>query len=254
MPSITSWRSWAEVLTSDAVTELADRLGHGFAEPGPLLLALTHRSWCAEPGQPESNERLEFLGDAVLGVIVTDHLFTTHPEMPEGLLAKVRAAVVSEPTLASIAADLGVGVALRLGKGEDASGGRAKASILSDAMEAIIGAVYVDGGLDAAREVVLGLFGSSIDVAAREPGDGDAKSQLQELTARRFGVAPVYELGAEGPDHEKRFSARVSIDGTVVGEGGGRSKKGAEQAAARAALDHLSTVTVPDHESGQHDA
>lgn len=249
-----SWRSWAEVLSSDAVTALVDRLGHGFSEPGPLLLALTHRSWCSETGHPASNERLEFLGDAVLGVIVTDHLFTSHPEMPEGLLAKVRASVVSEPTLARVAADLGVGDALRLGKGEDASGGRAKASILSDAMEAIIGAVYVDGGIAAAREVVLGLFAGPIESAAEEPGDGDSKSQLQELTARRFSSAPVYELGAEGPDHEKRFFARVSIDGDVIGEGEGRSKKGAEQAAARAALDHLSTVTVPNHESGQHDA
>ena len=250
----TSWRSWAEVLTPETVTELSDRLGHGFADPGPLLLALTHRSWCAETGHRESNERLEFLGDAVLGVIVTDHLFTTHPEMPEGHLAKVRSAVVSEPTLAAVAADLGVGAALRLGKGEDASGGRSKASILSDALEAIIGAVYVDGGLDAARDVVLGLFGASIDTAAQEPGDGDSKSQLQELAARRFAAAPVYDLGAEGPDHEKRFFARVSVDGSVVGQGEGRSKKAAEQAAARAALAHLSSVTVPEHESGQRDA
>jgi ribonuclease-3 len=250
----TSWQSWAEVLSSNAVTALVDRLGYGFSEPGPLLLALTHRSWCAETGHTASNERLEFLGDAVLGVIVTDHLFTSHPEMPEGLLAKVRSAVVSEPTLAKVAADLGVGPALRLGKGEDASGGRSKASILSDALEAIIGAVFVDGGIDAARQLVLGLFEAPIAAAAEEPGDGDFKSQLQELTAQRFSTAPVYELGAEGPDHEKRFFARVSVDGNVIGEGDGRSKKGAEQAAAQAALDHLLTVTVPNHESGQHDA
>jgi ribonuclease-3 len=252
--SITSWRSWAEVLSAEAVAALIDRLGYGFSEPGPLLLALTHRSWCSETGNLASNERLEFLGDAVLGVIVTDHLFTGHPEMPEGLLAKVRAAVVSEPTLALIAADLGVGEALRLGKGEAASGGRSKASILSDAMEAIIGAVYVDGGIDAARDVVLRLFVDSIETAAEDPGDGDFKSQLQELTARRFSSAPVYELGAEGPDHEKRFFARVLVDGNVIGEGEGRSKKGAEQVAARAALTYLSTVTVPNHESGQQHA
>jgi len=233
---------------------LVERLGYGFSDPGPLTLALTHRSWCYETGHTASNERLEFLGDAVLGVVVTDYLFTTHPEMPEGLLAKVRSAVVSEPTLAKIAGDLGVGEAVRLGKGEDASGGRSKASILSDALEAIIGAVYVDGGIDAAQNVVLGLFGASIAAAAEEPGDGDFKSQLQELTAQRFSAAPVYELGAEGPDHEKRFSARVSIDGNVIGEGEGRSKKVAEQAAAQAALDYLSTVSVPNHESGQHDA
>lgn len=252
--STTSWRSWAEVLSSDAVAALVEHLGYGFSEPGPLLLALTHRSWCSETGHAASNERLEFLGDAVLGLIVTDHLFSTHPEMPEGLLAKVRAAVVSEPTLAQVAAELGVGDALRLGKGEAASGGRGKASILSDAMEAIIGAVYVDGGIDAARKVVLGLFVDSIDAAAEDPGEGDFKSQLQELTARRFSAAPVYELGAEGPDHEKRFFAQVSVDGNVIGRGEGRSKKGSEQAAARAALIHLSTVTVPSHESGQQDA
>ena len=112
----TSWRSWAEVLTPDAVTELADRLGHGFTEPGPLLLALTHRSWCAETGHPESNERLEFLGDAVLGVIVTDHLVTAHPEMPEGQLAKMRSAIVNAQSLAVIARDSGVGEYLLLGR------------------------------------------------------------------------------------------------------------------------------------------
>lgn len=254
MLSTTSWRNWVEILSTEAVSELVERLGYGFSEPGPLLLALTHRSWCSETGHAASNERLEFLGDAVLGVIVTDHLFSTHPEMPEGQLAKVRAAVVSEPTLAQVAADLGVGEALRLGKGEAASGGRSKASILSDAMEAIIGAVYVDGGIDAARNVVLRLFLGPIEAAAEDPGDGDFKSQLQELTARRFSSAPVYELGAEGPDHEKRFFARVSVDGNVVGEGEGRSKKGAEQAAAHAALNYLSTVTVPNHESGQPNA
>ncbi|MEX1217955.1 MAG: ribonuclease III [Acidimicrobiales bacterium] len=251
---ITSWQSWAEVLSPDAVTALVSRLGYGFSEPGPLLLALTHRSWCSETGHAASNERLEFLGDAVLGLIVTDYLFTTHPEMPEGLLAKVRSAVVSEPTLAVVAAELGVGAALRLGKGEDASGGRMKASILSDALEAIIGAVYVDGGIDAARALVLRLFAAPIETAAEEPGDGDFKSQLQELTARRFASAPIYELGAEGPDHEKRFFARVLVDGNVIGEGDGRSKKVAEQAAAHAALNHLSTITVPNHESGQQHA
>jgi ribonuclease-3 len=239
--STTSSPSWAESLSADATAALIDRLGHHFAEPGPILLALTHRSWCAENPGTASNERLEFLGDAVLGLVVTDHLFTTHPEMPEGSLAKVRAAVVSEPTLAEVAVELGVGEAVRLGKGEAASGGRAKASILSDALEAIIGAVYV----------ILEVFGARIDAAAEGPGGGDFKSQLQELAAREFESAPVYELGDEGPDHEKRFFARVLIDGSVVGEGEGRSKKVAEQAAAGAALARLSSVTVPAHENEQ---
>ena len=254
MRSITSCRSWAEPLSPDAVSALADRLGHSFADAAPLVLALTHRSWCAEHGEPHSNERLEFLGDSVLGVVVTDHLFSSHPELPEGSLAKIRSVVVSEPTLAAVAADLGVGDALRLGKGEDASGGRSKPSILSDAMEAIIGAVYVDGGIEAARAVVLPLLGERMEAAAAVPGGGDHKSELQELAAHRGAPAPVYEVDDDGPDHDKRFFATVSIDGVVVGSGEGRSKKSAEQQAAQVALRHLAAVTVPDHESGRDHA
>lgn len=190
----------------------------------------------------------------MLGIVVTDRLFTAHPELSEGSLAKIRAAVVNESALASVAASLGVGAALRLGKGEDASGGRTKSSILADAMEAIIGAVYVDGGIDAASAVVLPLFAPLMDAAAAEPGGGDHKSELQEVAARRGSTAPVYEIGDEGPDHDKRFFARVLVDGDVVGEGEGRSKKGAEQEAARAALQRLAAVTVPDHESGRDHA
>lgn len=246
MPSITSSPSWADSLTTDPLSGLLDQLGHRFIDPAPLLLALTHRSWCAENAGSRSNERLEFLGDAVLGLVVTDHIFSAHPEMPEGSLAKLRAAVVSEPTLAAVAAELGVGPCLRLGKGEASSGGREKASILSDAMEAIIGAVYVDGGLDAARPVVLDLLGDRIISEAVGPGSADYKSQLQEILARRNEGAPVYELSDEGPDHDKRFFARVRVDGSVIGEGEGRSKKLAEQAAARAAFIRLSPVSVPD--------
>jgi ribonuclease-3 len=204
-----------------------------------MVLALTHRSWCAEHPGEASNERLEFLGDAVLGLVVTDHIFTRHPEMPEGSLAKLRAAVVSAPTLAEVASELGVGDALRLGKGEDASGGRAKASILADAMEAVIGAVYVDGGLDPARRLVLELLGDRIDdevAGPGGPGGADHKTQLQELAARRFDGAPAYEVTDEGPDHEKRFFALVRVGDRELGRGEGRSKKLAEQAAAGAAL------------------
>ncbi|NCY15530.1 MAG: ribonuclease III [Actinobacteria bacterium] len=251
-PSITSSPSWADSLTTEPLSALLDQLGHHFTDPAPLLLALTHRSWCAENAGSRSNERLEFLGDAVLGLIVTDHIFTAHPEMPEGSLAKLRAAVVSEPTLAAVAAELGVGACLRLGKGESASGGREKASILSDAMEAIIGAVYVDGGLDAARPVVLDLFGDRISIEAIGPGSADFKSQLQEILARRSEGAPVYELSDEGPDHDKRFFARVHVDGLVIGEGEGRSKKLAEQAAAQAAFMRLTSVPVPDGHRDDH--
>ena len=201
-----------------------------------MVLALTHRSWCAENAGEASNERLEFLGDAVLGLVVTDHIFTAHPEMPEGSLAKLRAAV---------AAELGVGDALRLGKGEDASGGREKASILSDAMEAVIGAVYVDGGLAAARRLVLDLLSDRIEgvvAGPGGPGGADHKTQLQELVARRFETAPSYDVVDDGPDHEKRFFATVRVGDGVVGRGEGRSKKLAEQAAAGAALAHLATT------------
>lgn len=182
----------------------------------------------------------------MLGLVVTDHIFTEHPEMPEGSLAKLRAAVVSAPTLAEVAADLDLGPALRLGKGEDASGGRAKPSILADATEAVIGAVYLDGGLDAARGVVLDLLVDRIAAEAAEgPGGADHKTQLQELAARRFEELPTYTLTDEGPDHEKRFYAEVSLDGRVVGTGEGRSKKLAEQAAAGAALAELADDRPP---------
>ncbi len=211
------------------------------------MLALTHRSWCAEHAGEASNERLEFLGDAVLGLVVTAYIFDRHPEMPEGSLAKLRAAVVSAPTLASVASELGVGAALRLGKGEAASGGREKASILADAMEALIGAVYVDGGLDAARRLVLDLFEERIDdevAGPGGPGGADHKTQLQELVARRFEAVPAYVVSDEGPDHEKTFFAEVRVGDELIGRGEGRNKKAAEQAAAGAALAHLATTTT----------
>ena len=240
-PSTTSSPSWAEALgTRDALDTLAERLGHVFDDPDRLTLAVTHRSWCAENPGEQSNERLEFLGDAVLGLVVTDHIFTSQPDMPEGSLAKLRAAVVSSPTLALVGAELDLGPALRLGKGEDGSGGREKPSILADAVEAVIGALYLDGGLDLARSVVLDLLGERIAAEAADgPGGADHKTQLQELAARRFEELPVYALHDEGPDHEKRFYAEVSLAGDIVGTGEGRSKKLAEQAAAGAALARL---------------
>jgi ribonuclease-3 len=219
-----------------AVEELAARLGHDFADLDRLALAVTHRSFCAENAGYVSNERLEFLGDAVLSIVVTDHIFAAYAEMPEGELAKVRASVVSAVTLAEVAGELRLGDAVRLGKGEDASGGRLKASILADAMEAVFGAVYIDGGIDAARPLIIGLLEDRIALAAIGPGGHDHKTQLQELAARTLEQLPVYELRDEGPDHEKRFFATVLLDGVVHGSGEGRSKKQAEQSAARAAL------------------
>jgi ribonuclease III len=208
-----------------------------------LACAVSHRSWCAETPGHESNERLEFLGDAVLGLVVTDYLFRTYPDLPEGKLAQVRAAVVNAGVLAEAAEELCIGEAMRLGKGEDASGGREKPSILSDAMEAVIGAVYLDGGWDEARELIMGLLGDRITEAAAGPGGHDFKTRLQELAARRYDDLPRYEVHAEGPDHAKHFSATVHVGGRPYGTGQGRSKKQAEQGAAREAWQ---TLSVPE--------
>ncbi len=206
---------------------------------------MAHRSWCAEtPGQ-ESNERLEFLGDAVLGLVVTDHIFRSYPDLPEGELAKVRAAVVNSETLAEVANSLDVGSALLLGKGEDASGGREKSSILADATEAVIGAVYLDGGWVPAARLVMSLLGDRIKEASVGPGGQDYKTRLQELVARQRDQLPRYEVRDEGPDHAKRFYARVLVEGELVGQGQGRSKKQAEQAAAREAWTRLTALDGP---------
>ena len=222
-----------------ALSALADRLGRPFADVDLLHRSVAHRSWCAEHDHADSNERLEFLGDAVLGLVVTDHIFTTYPGLPEGELAKVRATVVSAAALAEVALELELGDALLLGKGEDASGGREKPSILADAIEAVFGAVYLDGGWDAASDLVLGLLGDRIAEAAAGPGGQDYKTRLQELAARTLDCLPVYEVLEEGPDHAKRFFASVEVNGVRYGDGEGRSKKQAEQATARVAWEAL---------------
>jgi ribonuclease-3 len=222
-------------------------LGRRFGDPALLERALAHRSWCAENGVGvPSNERLEFLGDAVLGLVVTDHLYRTYPDLPEGQLAQVRAAVVNAEVLAEAADDVGIGAAVRLGKGEDASGGREKPSILSDAMEAVIGAVYLDGGWGAAAELVMRLLGDRITEAAAGPGGHDYKTRLQELAARVHEELPRYHVTSEGPDHAKRFSATVSVNGQPLGVGEGRSKKQAEQSAARMAWGRLMMGATTD--------
>jgi ribonuclease III len=218
-----------------AHADLADRLGHEFGDPDLLLEALTHRSWCAEHEGTVPNERLEFLGDAVLGLVVADHLFRLQGSMPEGDLAMARAAVVSTEALAEVATDLRLGDAIRLGKGEEGTGGRSKRSILADAMEAVIGAVYVDAGLEAARALLIPLVADRLAGAVAGPGEADHKTRLQEASARRYGQVPRYEVHGSGPDHDRRFTAVVRIDGRERGQGRGRSKKEAEQAAAREA-------------------
>jgi ribonuclease-3 len=224
---------------ADALTRLQRALGWTFRDATLLERALTHRSYCAEHGVADSNERLEFLGDSVLGFVVTTFVFDEYPALPEGELAKLRAAVVSAETLAELALRIELGAALRLGKGEDASGGRAKPSILADAMEAVFAAVYLDGGLDAAGQVVLAALEQAIREQAAGPGGSDFKTRLQELAARRVDQLPRYQVRHEGPDHSKRFFATVLLRGEVYGEGEGRSKKSAEQAAARVAWQRL---------------
>jgi ribonuclease-3 len=200
---------------------------------------LAHRSWCAENPGHESNERLEFLGDAVLGLVVTDHIYRTFPELPEGELAKVRASVVSAAALAEVAAELELGAAVLLGKGEAGSGGREKPSILADALEAVLGVIYIDGGWDAASTVIMRLLGDRIAEASMGPGGQDYKTRLQELATRRFTELPRYTVTDDGPDHAKRFYADVRLGGEHMGRGEGRSKKQAEAAAARAAWERL---------------
>jgi ribonuclease-3 len=214
-------------------------LGWTFDDRSLLERALTHRSFCAEQGVEESNERLEFLGDSVLGFVVTTFVYDEYPALPEGELAKLRAVVVSAETLADLATRLELGAALRLGKGEDTSGGRAKPSILADAMEAVFAAVYLDGGLDAASDVILAALEQPIREQAAGPGGGDFKTRLQELAARWVDELPRYQVRHEGPDHSKRFFATVRLRGELYGEGEGRSKKAAEQAAARVAWQRL---------------
>jgi ribonuclease III len=214
-------------------------LGWTFIDRSVLDKALTHRSYCAEQGIPESNERLEFLGDSVLGFVVTAFVYDEYPALPEGELAKLRASVVSAETLAELARRVELGAALRLGKGEDASGGREKSSILADAMEAVLAAVYLDGGLEVASRVILDALEEPIRVQAAGPGGSDFKTRLQELAAQRGDSLPRYQVRHEGPDHSRQFFAVVQLRGTIYGEGEGRSKKAAEQAAARVAWQRL---------------
>jgi ribonuclease-3 len=218
---------------------LAGRLSWEVRDQELLQRALSHRSWCAETPGAQSNERLEFLGDAVLGLVVTDHLFLTYPTLPEGELAKVRASVVNSAVLAEVAAELSVGDAILLGKGEGQSGGREKPSILADAMEALIGALYLDRGYPAAADLVMRLLGERIVEAAAGPGGQDYKTRLQELCARQLDELPKYQVRDDGPDHAKVFDAVVTVRGEVQGQGHGRSKKQAEQAAARVAWERL---------------
>lgn len=203
---------------------------------------MCHRSWCAEnPGGP-SNERLEFLGDAILGAVVAEELYLAFPDRDEGWLSRARATVVRATTLAEVAEELGLGDELRLGRGEEATGGREKPSILSDAVEAVIGAVHLDGGREASRRVVLHLLGERLRNASGDPGNLDDKSRLQEHASRTLRQVVTYTVDDSGPEHDKTFTASAVIGGRTWGTGTGRSKKQAEQLAARAAYAALAAA------------
>jgi ribonuclease III len=221
---------------------LSRRLGYEFNDPSLLRRALAHRSWCAEVGGEPSNERLEFLGDAVLGWVVAEIAYLRHNELPEGKLTDLRKSVVNATALADVAESVGLGEWLLLGKGEDAAGGRQKPSILSDAFEAVLGAVYLDGGVEPAKALVGRLFSDRLDVAAGQLDRLDHKTLLQELTARLYDTAPVYLLTESGPDHSKTFRATVLVAGNALGAGEGKSKKLAEQQAASEAYEALAAL------------
>ena len=220
-------------------------------DPELLEQAMTHRSYAYEQGGLPTNERLEFLGDVVLSLVVTTALYQAHPERAEGELAKLRASVVNMTALAGVARELGLGAWLRLGRGEDATGGRDKASLLADALEAVIGAVYLSGGGDAASTLVTGLFGRLLAESADRGAALDWKTSLQELTAAQGLGVPEYAVTESGPDHEKSFVAAARVQGRPLGEGSGRSKKEAEMQAAAAAwtaLSDRSPAAVPVEE------
>lgn len=198
-------------------------------------LALTHRSHAFEAGGTPDNERLEFLGDAVLQLVITDEIFRGLADAREGRLAKLRAAMVNTARLAEMARTIDLGAAVKLGRGEEQSGGRDKDSILADTLEAVLGAIYLDGGLGVVTEVIRRLFGPLIDELSTQHAALDYKTSLQELAAARFAVLPVYEVTDSGPDHDKEFVAEAILDGERLGRGLGRSKKAAEQQAAREA-------------------
>ncbi len=226
----------------DPVTALELRLGLALGDRSTALAALTHKSFVNEHrGEPHAdNERLEFLGDAVIDLAVSHRLMERFPAAREGELSKMRAAVVDEQGLAGLARALDLGPLLRLGRGEELTGGRRKASLLADAMEAVIAAVYLDGGLDAVLGLVDRFLGEAFARASAGTLDRDWKTQLQELAQSRVRATPRYRVAAEhGPDHAKVFEVELELKGEVLGSGQGRSKKDAEQAAAKAALEAL---------------
>jgi len=221
-----------------SIERLREQLG--VAVPLEVLeQAITHRSYAFEKGGLPTNERLEFLGDSVLGLVITDELFKTHPDAPEGQLARLRASVVSSKSLAEVAGQIELGQFLLLGHGEETSGGREKASIVADALEAVLGAVYVSAGLDSARKLILKLFADALSRSAAAGAGLDWKTSLQELSAQQALESPIYSIESSGPDHDKLFQASVRIGNQNFGVGTGKTKKEAEQEVASLAFHAL---------------
>ena len=218
---------------------LEEKLGYHFTDRSLLENALTHSSYANEHKADgrTSNERLEFLGDSVLGMVTADYLYRTHPDLPEGDLTRTRAALVCEDSLVEVAQRLDLGAYLKLGRGEETGGGRERPSIVADAVEAVLAAVYLDGGIGSARKLIQRFI---LDKEEEKSASRDYKTALQELVQRESGQVLGYQLiGAEGPDHAKIFSVEVDLNGVPIGRGKGRSKKEAEQNAAKAGIEKL---------------
>jgi ribonuclease III len=226
-------------MTNEEFPELENRLGYAFRDKKVLLEALTHRSFYHEnPDKADAyNERLEFLGDSVLGFIIVEYLFSINHNLTESVMAKTKSYVVKEAVLSEVASSISIGQYLRLGKGEEHTGGRTKKSLLADAFEALLGAVYVDGGYDAAQKIVLSLFREKIHPIINSGEFHDSKTELQEKTQLLFSSIPDYRIiKQEGEEHRKIFTVEVYISGEKYGSGVGKSKKEAETIAAKEAL------------------
>lgn len=224
------------------INNLQKSIRYNFKEIDLLYTALSHPSYAHENNLPhyKSNQRLEFLGDAVLGLTVSEMIYNEYPNFPEGHMTKVRANVVRESTLARIARDVSLGEFLYLGKGEESTGGRQRTSILADALEALIGAIYIDGGIEKAKLFVKNYFNTEIKETIQKQSYRDFKSTLQELIQRDNKEKLFYEvIGESGPDHDKNFTVQVKFCNKILGKGTGKSKKEAEQAAAKSALKDL---------------
>ncbi|MGC8500772.1 MAG: ribonuclease III [Leptospirillia bacterium] len=235
---------------------LEERLGYRFASLERLEEATIHKSFTNETkkgGGRRDNERLEFLGDTILGLVVAENLMRLWPDSPEGVLSKIKGRIVSEPSLAQVARNLSLGTYLLIGRGEEMTQGREKNSILSDALEAVIAAIYQDGGLEAARQFILREFRELFESASRGESAADYKTLLQEYCQRELDTLPQYVIvGQSGPDHQKVFDVAVRIRDRVWGEGQGHSKKEAEQKSAKSALERIAQTTTdlpPPHSS-----